>query len=152
MAVFRVSVKVAEISYPSTFSVVEFLGIALPPQRNEKQQPTKFPVSRGETQEGDTDEGAALLPCSTLGQVVPRSVGAVLKVLLGLLQPAEVKDLMELCHHTPDVRGRKPAVFHSVDDISIYLLFLGVKKGLNFSVKLPWEVPPFSAKIQKYRP
>ena len=27
MAVFRVSVKVAEISYPSTFSVVEFLGI-----------------------------------------------------------------------------------------------------------------------------
>lgn len=45
------------------------------------------------------------MPCSTLGQFVPRSVGAVLKVLLGLLQPAEIKDLMELCHHTPDVRG-----------------------------------------------
>lgn len=29
MAVFRVSVKVAEISYPSTFSVVEFLGITI---------------------------------------------------------------------------------------------------------------------------
>ena len=71
MAVFRVSVKVAEISYPSTFSVVEFLGIALPPQRNEKQQPTKFPVSRGETKEGGTDEGAVLLPCSTLGQLGP---------------------------------------------------------------------------------
>lgn len=36
--------------------------------------------------------------------------------------------------------------------ISIYLLFLGMKKGLNFSVKPPWEVPPFSAMIQKYRP
>lgn len=54
----------------------------------------------------------------TLGQLVPRSVNAVLKVLLGLLQPAEIKDLMELCHHTPDVCGRKPAIFHSVDDIA----------------------------------
>lgn len=58
------------------------------------------------------------MPCSTLGQVVPRSIGAVLKVLLGLLQPAEVKNLVEFCHHTPDVRGRKATVFHSVDDIA----------------------------------
>ena len=84
MAVFRVSVKVAEISYPSTFSVVEFLGIALPPQRNKKQQPTKFPVSRGERQEGGTFGGAALLPCSTLGQV-----GAVDKVPVHLLRAEE---------------------------------------------------------------
>ena len=58
------------------------------------------------------------MPYSTLGQLVPRSVGAILKVLLGLLQPAEIKDLMELGHYTPDVRGRKTAVFHSVDDIA----------------------------------
>ena len=76
------------------------------------------PLSRGETQEGGTFGGAALLPCSTLGQLVPRSVGAVLKVPLGFLQSTDVKDLIELCHHTPDVRGRKPAVFHSVDDIA----------------------------------
>lgn len=37
MAVFLVSAKVAEISYPSTLSVVVFRGIALPPRRNEKQ-------------------------------------------------------------------------------------------------------------------
>ena len=59
-------------------------------------------------------------------------------MLLGLLQPAEVKDLMELCHHTPDVRGRKPAVFHSVDDIAttgVVTPRLG-KQGRQFGIIL----------------
>ena len=71
-------------------------------------------------------------------QLVPKSVGAVLKVLLGLLQPAEVKDFMELRHHTPDVRGRKPAVLHSVDDIAtagVVALRLG-KQGHQFGIIL----------------
>ena len=53
-----------------------------------------------------------------LGQVVPRPAWAAFKVLPALLQPTDVKDLMELCHHTPDVRGRKPAVLHSADDMA----------------------------------
>ena len=57
-----------------------------------------------------------VIPSST--KKIGVRVGAVLKVLLGLLQPTDVKDLMELCHHTSDVRGRKTAVFHSVDDIA----------------------------------
>ena len=35
--------------------------------------------------------------------------------------------------------------------ISISILFWGIKR-LNLSVKHLWEVAPFSAKIQKYRP
>ena len=78
------------------------------------------------------------MPCSTLGQLVPRSVEAVLKVLLGLLQPAEIKDLMELGHHTPDVCRRKPAVLHSIDDIApagVVALRLG-KQGRQFGIIL----------------
>src|SRR5699024_6755164 len=70
------------------------------------------------TQECGLFVGASLLSYSTLGKLVRRSVGTVFKVLLGLIQPTDVKDLVELCHHTPDVFGRKPAVFHSVDDIA----------------------------------
>ena len=111
--------------------------VGLLPERYENND-RQSPLSRGETQKGGTFGGAALLPCSTLGQLVPRSAGAVLKVLLGLLQPAEVKDLMELCYHTPDVRGRKPAVFHSVDDIapgSIVAPRLG-EQGRQFGIML----------------
>ena len=111
--------------------------VGLLPERYETND-RQSPLSRGETQEGGTFGGAALLPCSTLGQLVSRSVGAVLKVLLGLLQPAEIKDLMELCHHTPDVRGRKPAVLHSVDDIAsagVVAPRLG-KQGLQFGIIL----------------
>ena len=36
--------------------------------------------------------------------------------------------------------------------ISIYLLFFGMKKGAQLFSQAPWEVPPFSAMIQKYRP
>ena len=73
-----------------------------------------------------------------MGQLVPRSVEAVLKVLLGFLQPTDVKDLIELCHHTPDVRGRKPTVFHSVDDLApagIVAPRLG-KQGRQFGIML----------------
>ena len=55
--------------------------------------------------------------CSS-GHFVQKSVRAFLKVLLGLFQTADVENLIELSHHTPDVRGRKTAVFHSVDDIA----------------------------------
>ena len=44
MAVFLVSAKVAEISYPSTLSVVAFRGIPLPPRRNEKAVSSHFPL------------------------------------------------------------------------------------------------------------
>ena len=54
----------------------------------------------------------------TSGHFVQKSVRAFLKVLLGLLQPTDVKDLIELSHHTPDVLGRKTAVLHRVDHIA----------------------------------
>lgn len=118
MTVFRVSVKVAEISYPSTFSVVEFLGIVLPPQRNEKQQLSMFPLSRGETQKG----GTLAVPPSCLAplwdKLSHRSIGAAFVVLPGLLQPAEIKNLVEFRHHALDVFWRKATVFHRVDDIA----------------------------------
>ena len=47
----------------------------------------------------------------TSGQSVQKSVGTPLVVLLGLFQSTDVKDLIELSHHTPDVLGRKTAVF-----------------------------------------
>lgn len=54
----------------------------------------------------------------TSGQSVQKSVGTPLVVLLGLFQSTDVKDLIELSHHTPDVQGRKPAVLHGIDDIA----------------------------------
>src|SRR5699024_5876643 len=54
----------------------------------------------------------------TSGQSVQKSVGTPLVVLLGLFQPTDVKDLIELSHHTPDVLGRKTAVLHRVDHIA----------------------------------
>ena len=74
----------------------------------------------------------------TSGQSVQKSVGTPLVMLLGLFQSTDVKDLIELCHHTPDVRGRKPTVFHSVDDIApagIVAPRLG-KQGRQFGVIL----------------
>ena len=56
MAVFRVSVKVAEISYPSTLNVIFYRFLLIIPKQNEKRQLKKSPLSRGETQEGGTVE------------------------------------------------------------------------------------------------
>ena len=39
-------------------------------------------------------------------------------VFLGLLQGLEVKNLVELRHHPPNVGGLEAAVFHRVDDIA----------------------------------
>ena len=43
-----------------------------PPSRAIRNNDRQSPLSRGETQKGGTFDGAALLPCSTLGQHVPR--------------------------------------------------------------------------------
>src|SRR5699024_10497893 len=68
------------------------------PSRN-KNNALRLPGVQWGNAEKRHRQGAALPPCSTMGQVVSQLVGAVLKVLLGLLQPAKVKNLMEFCHH-----------------------------------------------------
>ena len=57
---------------------------------------------------GQHRESAGLWPDMYLWTKCPEVSRTPLKVLLGLFQSTDVKDLIELSHHTPDVLGRKP--------------------------------------------
>ena len=66
-------------------------------------------------------------------------------MLLGLFQSTDVKDLIELSHHTPDVLGRKTAVLHRVDHIAatgIVTPRLG-EQGLQFWIIVHRAFPSF---------
>ena len=62
--------------------------------------------------------GAALLPHSTSGHFVSKSVGAFLIMRLGICQGMKVEQFIKLRHHTADVFLGKITVFHRHNDIA----------------------------------
>lgn len=69
---------------------------------------------------------------------VPKLVGTVLKMLPGFLQAVKVKDFMEFRHHMSDIRRKKSAAFHSVDDIATASVIVPglVKEGFHIWIIL----------------